>query len=126
MKRLFENDRISRDLHYISVEHGIVLPEEISFIHRIDHDCDHAGFRLHHTFKRDLVDSQAALARAAAGTYVAAHSHYHADKWVPAVKFLRLVFGCRFVLLNRRTWFRPTHRRDRRFGVSDFAMGPRN
>src|SRR6202158_3666728 len=61
LDRLLEHDRVTSDLHYVAVEHGIVLPQKISFIQIVGHDRDEAGVRLHHASQIDCADLQALL-----------------------------------------------------------------
>src|SRR5437763_14688418 len=43
LNRFLENNRITRDLHHIAVEHGIVLPQKICFVQIVGHHCDKTG-----------------------------------------------------------------------------------
>src|SRR5579864_547916 len=65
LKCFFEDDRISRDFHHVTVEYRIVLAEEVRFVHCVNDHGDHSVVRPHHALERNLVNCQAALSGAA-------------------------------------------------------------
>src|SRR5579872_2488986 len=64
-----EHDRVAGNAQYVPVEDGIVFPQEISFVHAVHHDRDHAVLGANHALQADLARRQAALARGAAGVF---------------------------------------------------------
>src|SRR5271168_1672722 len=68
LHRLLEYNGVSCDSHHIAVEHGIVLVQEISFVHAVGYHGNEAAVRLHHAPHIDLSDLEAFLAGGATGT----------------------------------------------------------
>src|SRR5579862_7400368 len=77
---LAENHRITGDLQNVPVKYGIVFPQEICLVESVGDDCDHAAIGFNDALEIDLIDGQAALARAASRTGRA--SSYGADEWI--------------------------------------------
>src|SRR5208282_209995 len=65
LQGFLENDGVARDSHHVTVEHRIVLPQKIRFIHTVADHGDETAFGTHHATQIDGPDFQTLLARAA-------------------------------------------------------------
>src|SRR5271157_3142496 len=102
-----ENDGVPRDFHHVTVEHRVVFPQKISFIHAVTNHRDETAFGAHHTSQVDGPDFQTLLARAAART--ARVAHHRTDERIPSP--VRGVFAVRGELpLARRVLTRSAFR----------------
>src|SRR5262249_25883315 len=61
VERFLENYGVARDLQNVSVEHGIVLAEEICLVHGVHHHGNHSSVRSHYALEGNLIYRQAAL-----------------------------------------------------------------
>src|SRR5262249_54360584 len=62
MESLLKHNRITRDLHHVTVEYWVVLAQKIRLPSPVPPYRDHACIRLHDPLECNLVDCQAALA----------------------------------------------------------------
>src|SRR5271166_2629648 len=61
-----EDDGVARNSDHVTVKHGIVFPQEVSFVHAVTDHGDKAALAMHHTAQVESADFQALLAGAAA------------------------------------------------------------
>src|SRR3979490_634175 len=73
LQRLLENYGVARYLHNVTIENGVVLPQKISLVQPIAHDCDESAFAVHYTFQVDGSNLQTLFAGVATGTVCVTH-----------------------------------------------------
>src|SRR5215469_9514793 len=116
-----EHHRVSRDLHHVSVKHGIVFAQEISLVQVVRNHRNEARVGLHHAPQVDRANFQALLSGRTAGPGLL---HNRTEERITlAVHRPLLVFPLgwigRFRHLHRR---RRSHRRSGLRGRQDFGL----
>src|SRR6266702_9005282 len=106
MKRFLENDGIAGNLYDVTIEHRVVLSQEISLVHCIHDHGNHSHVRFHNSLESDLVNGQAALAGTASRTHRSQVDN-RTDERVPSAHSVNGLWSllfvglCRFGVLDR-------------------------